>query len=122
MYGGVQITKNQAIFSGRHIIDGHRITVHDVVLHIRVGMSADEVARGYGLSADEIAAALAHYEEHKAAIDRQMATDRREFTRRAAEDMAPAAERMRDLVGASKRRERPPILPGRKRHPRTASR
>lgn len=107
MYGGVQITENPAIFSGRPIIDGHRITVHDVVLHIRAGMPDDEVARGYGLSAEEIAAALAYYEEHKATMDRQIAADKREFARRAAEDISPAAERMREIGEASKRRQAP---------------
>lgn len=62
VYGSVQIIKNSAIFSGRPIIDGHRINVHDVVLHIRAGMSDDEVGRGYSLSAEEITAALAYYE------------------------------------------------------------
>jgi uncharacterized protein (DUF433 family) len=45
VYGGVQITKNPAILSGRPIINGHRITVHDVVLHIQAGTPAVEVAQ-----------------------------------------------------------------------------
>ena len=107
VYDGVRITENPAIFSGRPIINGHRITVHDVVLHLRAGMSSSEVAEGYGLTSDEVAAALAYYEEHRAAIDRQIAADNQEFARRAAADMSPGAERMREIWKASKRRQAP---------------
>ena len=104
---GVQITKNPAIFSGRPIINGHRITVHDIVVHHQAGMSLEELAEGYSLTPDEIAAALTYYEEHKAAIDREIAADRQEFARRAAADTSPAAERMRQIGKASKRRQAP---------------
>jgi uncharacterized protein (DUF433 family) len=107
VYGGVHITKNPAIFSGRPIINGHRITVHDVVLYIGAGMSTVEVAQGYGLTSDEVAAALAYYEEHKSTIDRQIAADHREFARRAAADTSPPAERVREVAKASKRRQAP---------------
>ena len=107
VYNGVQITKNPAIFSGRPIINGHRITVHDIVVHHRAGMSVEELAEGYSLTPEEIAAALAYYREHKATIDRQIAADRREFARRAAADTSPAAERMREIGKVSKRHQAP---------------
>lgn len=107
MYGGVQITKNPAIFSGRPIINGHRITVHDVVLHIQAGMSTAEVAQGYGLTSEEVTAALEYYAEHKPTVDRQIEADNRELARRAAADTSPPAERVREITKAAKRRQAP---------------
>lgn len=66
-------------------------------------MPIDEVARGYGLTPEEVAAALAYYGEHKATIDLQIATDQREFARRATADTSPAAERMREIGKTLKR-------------------
>jgi len=104
---GVHITKNPAIFSGRPIINGHRITVHDIVVHHQSGMSVEELADAYNLTPEEVAAGLAYYQEHKATVDRQIAADRRDFTRRAAADTSPAAERMREIGKAAKRRRAP---------------
>jgi len=106
-YNGVHITKNPAIFSGRPIINGHRVTVHDIVVHHRAGMSVEELAEGYSLTPQEVSAALAYYQEHKATINRQIAADRREFARRAAADTSPVAERMREIGKAFKRRQAP---------------
>lgn len=107
LYNGVHITKNPAIFSGRPIINGPRITVHDIVVHHRSGMSVKELAEGYSLTLEEVAVALTYYKEHKATIDRQIAADRREFARRAAADTSPPAERMREIGKASRHRQAP---------------
>jgi uncharacterized protein (DUF433 family) len=107
VYNGVQITKNPAIFSGRPIINGHRITVHDIVVHHQDAMSVEEMAAGYGLTPEEVDAALAYYQEHKTTIDRQIAADRQEFARRAAADTSPIAERMREIGKTLKRRQAP---------------
>jgi uncharacterized protein (DUF433 family) len=104
MYNGIQITKNPAVFSGRPIINGHRVTVHDIVVRHHAGMSLEELAEGYGLTPEEISAGLEYYAEHKAAIDRQIAADRHELARRAAEDSSPLAERMREVGRDQKRR------------------
>lgn len=104
IYNGVRIIKNPAIFSGRPIINGHRVTVHDVVVHYRAGVPSLEIATGYSLAPDEVAAALAYYEEHTASIDRQIAADEREIARRAATDDSPVAERMRQITKTLKRR------------------
>ena len=103
----VRITENPAIFSGRPIINGHRITVHDLVVHHRSGMSVAELAEGYTLTPEEVDAALTYYEEHKATIDRQIAADDREFAHRAAADTSPPVERMREIGKASKCRQAP---------------
>jgi uncharacterized protein (DUF433 family) len=103
VYNGVSITKNPAIFSGRPIINGHRVTVHDVVVHHQAGASDEEIATGYSLAPDEVAAALAYYQEHKATIDRQIAADEREIAQRAATDKSPVAEHMRQVTKSLKR-------------------
>lgn len=107
LYDSVRITKNPAIFSGRPIINGHRITVHDLVVHHRTGMSIKELAEGYNLTLEEVDAALTYYEVHKATIDCQIAADDREFAHRAAADTSPPVERMREIGKASKRRQVP---------------
>ncbi|MGI8824551.1 MAG: DUF433 domain-containing protein [Chloroflexota bacterium] len=58
LYNGVRITNNPAIFSGRPIVNGHRIAVHDIVVHHRIGMLVEELAQGYGLTPEEVVAAL----------------------------------------------------------------
>lgn len=111
-YNGIQITKNPAIFSGRPIINGHRITVHDIVVYHQTGMSIEQLAQAYGITPEEVMAALAYYHEHKAAIDRQIVADSREFAQGAAADTSPVAERMREIGKAFKRR-RPSTLANR---------
>jgi len=107
LYDSIRITKNPTIFSGRPIINGHRITVHDLVVHHRTGMSVEELAEGYTLTPQDVGAALTYYEAHKATIDHQIAADDREFARRAAADISPPVERMREIGKASKRRRAP---------------
>jgi uncharacterized protein (DUF433 family) len=103
VYNGVPITKNPAIFSGRPIINGHRVTVHDIVVHQREGMAAQELAEAYNLTLEEVAAALSYYEEHRTTITRQIAADEREFTHKAVTEKSPVAERMRELRKTAKR-------------------
>ena len=104
VYGGVRITQDPAIFSGRPIINGHRITVHDIVSRYQVGESIGEIAEGYSLTHDEVAAALAYYADHKV-IDREIASDEQEIAQRAAADISPGAIRVRELVKAPKHRQ-----------------
>ena len=55
---------------GKPRIAGHRITVQDVVvLHEKLGRSADEIASEYGLSLADIHAALAYYFDNREEID-----------------------------------------------------
>ena len=107
VYGGVRITQDPAIFSGRPIINGNRITVHDIVARYQLGESIDEIAEGYSLAHDEVAAALAYYADHKAVIDQEIASDEREIARRAAADSSPGAIRVRERVKALKHRQAP---------------
>ncbi|MBV7336887.1 DUF433 domain-containing protein [Chloroflexi bacterium TSY] len=58
-----------------HIADT-RITVDDVVImHLRMGVSLEEIAGKYDLSPAAVHAALAYYYDHRDAIDQQIAQD-----------------------------------------------
>jgi len=105
IYHGVEIIQNPAIFSGRPIINGHRITVHDVVAQHQSGAPLEEIAKGYELTGDEVAAAMEYYHEHKPTVDRQIAADAREIARKASLDMSPVAEYMRQVGKARSSRQ-----------------
>jgi uncharacterized protein (DUF433 family) len=58
------------VLNGRPRIDGHRISVSDVVnLHVRLNAPVSEIAEDYGLSLAQVHAALAYYYDHRAEID-----------------------------------------------------
>jgi uncharacterized protein (DUF433 family) len=64
------------VAGGKPRISGHRITVQDVVVwHERLGLSADEIATGYGLSLADVYAALAYYYDHREEIDQAIRAD-----------------------------------------------
>lgn len=65
------------VAGGKPRIDGHRITVQDIVVwHERLGLSADEIITGYGrLSLADVYAALTYYYDHREEIDRAITTD-----------------------------------------------
>jgi uncharacterized protein (DUF433 family) len=106
VYSGIHITKDPAICGGLPIINGHRITVHDIVARRQLGESVHEIAEGYGLTHDEVAAALAYYADHKAAVDQEIADDEEEIRRRAAADTSPEMVRVRERLKALKHREK----------------
>lgn len=61
------------IAGGKPRIAGHRITVLNiVVLHERIGKSADEIAAEYDLTLADVYAALAYYYDHRSEIDRDI--------------------------------------------------
>jgi len=56
--------------SGRTIIEGTRIGVHDVVGLIVNGASVDEVCRSFpGVTRSQVYECLAYYEDHRVEID-----------------------------------------------------
>jgi len=66
--------------SGRAIIEGTRIGVHDVITVIINGASVDDVCRSYpDVTRAQVYECLAYYEDHRAEIDalvaRQMSAD-----------------------------------------------
>ena len=53
-------------------IAGRRISVEDIAIwHVRLGKTVDEICAEYDLSLAEVHAALAHYYDHQAEIERQ---------------------------------------------------
>ena len=55
---------------GKPRIDGHRITVQNIVVwHEHMGYSIEEIADQYQLSLSEVYAALTYYFDHQEEID-----------------------------------------------------
>ena len=72
------ITSVNGVRSGRVIVTGTRIAVHDVIGLILNGASVDDAVHSFpSLTRSQVYECLAYYEEHKAEIDyaaaRQMA-------------------------------------------------
>jgi uncharacterized protein (DUF433 family) len=67
----VRIVSTPGTCGGRPRIDGHRITVEDVVIwHERMGMSADEIVSAYpSITLSDVHGALAYYFENRQRID-----------------------------------------------------
>jgi uncharacterized protein (DUF433 family) len=64
------IVQTPGIVGGKPRIDGHRITIQNIVIwHEHMGYSVEEIADLYKLSLSEIYAALAYYFDHQAEID-----------------------------------------------------
>jgi uncharacterized protein (DUF433 family) len=58
-------------FGGKARIAGRRISVEDIAIwHVRLGKTVDEICAEYNLSLAEVHAALAHYYDHQAEIER----------------------------------------------------
>jgi uncharacterized protein (DUF433 family) len=64
------IARTPGICGGKPRIEGHRITVQQIVIwHDRLGRSADEIATEYELDLSDVYAALAYYFDHRQEID-----------------------------------------------------
>jgi len=64
------IIRTAGVRSGRAIIEGTRISVHDVMGLILNGASVDEVVRSYPvLTRSQVYEALAYYEDNRDEID-----------------------------------------------------
>lgn len=78
--GTQHIVATPNVAGGKPRIDGHRITVQNVVIwHERLGMSVDTIAAEYDLTPAQVHAALAFYFDHRVEIDQSIAADR-DFT------------------------------------------
>jgi uncharacterized protein (DUF433 family) len=70
----IVITPN--ICFGRPRIAGHRITVADVaIMHLRMGLSLEEIAGKYKLDPAAVYAAMAYYCENREEIDQKIKED-----------------------------------------------
>jgi uncharacterized protein (DUF433 family) len=73
----VRIVSTPGTRGGKPRIDGHRITVQDVVVwHERMGMSPDEIVSNFpSINLTEVYAALAYYFENRQLIDADIRSD-----------------------------------------------
>ncbi|WP_404421066.1 DUF433 domain-containing protein [Nibricoccus sp. IMCC34717] len=76
------LTHIPGVCSGRTIIEGTRVGVHDVISLIVNGATVDEVCRSFpNVTRAQVYACLAYYEDHRGEIDllvaEQMAPDAR---------------------------------------------
>ena len=74
------LTSIPGVRSGRTIIEGTRIGVHDVIALIINGATVDDVCRSYpDVTRAQVYECLAYYEDHRPEIDalvaRQMSAD-----------------------------------------------
>lgn len=64
------LTQLPGVRSGRMIIEGTRIGVHDVVSLVVNGASIDEVCRSFpGVTRAQVYECLSYYEDHRVEID-----------------------------------------------------
>jgi uncharacterized protein (DUF433 family) len=64
------ITEVEGVRSGRPVIHGTRIGVHDVVGLVLTGSSIDDVVQSFpSLTRAQVYECLAYYEDHKGEID-----------------------------------------------------
>ena len=76
------LTKISGVCAGRTIVEGTRISVHDVVGLIVNGAAVDDLVRSFPeLKRSQVYECLAYYEDHRGEIDvlvaEQMAPDAR---------------------------------------------
>lgn len=70
------IVQTLDVIGGKPRIDGHRISVQDIVVwHEQMGMSVDTIVAEYGLTLDDVRAALLYYIEHRDEIDAAIRDD-----------------------------------------------
>jgi uncharacterized protein (DUF433 family) len=67
------ITSSTDTRGGKPRLAGTRITISDIALmHLRLGMSLEQIAARYNLSLAALHAGMAYYYDNRAEIDRQM--------------------------------------------------
>lgn len=67
------IVQTPGIAGGKPRIEGHRITIQNIVIwHEHMGYSVEEIADQYDLSLSEIYAALAYYFDHQKEIEQSI--------------------------------------------------
>ena len=76
MERSTHIVVTPGVCGGRPRIEGHRITVQNIVVwHERGGLSPDEIASRYQLTLGDVYAALAYYHDHRDSIRAQIEAD-----------------------------------------------
>jgi uncharacterized protein (DUF433 family) len=99
----VHIVRDPNVLGGKPHIEGHRIAVHHIAWWYLQGVSAEELARDYGLTPAEVHAALVYYHDHRADVDVELARETAEHAARAAADNSPIAQRLRAAIAERRR-------------------
>jgi uncharacterized protein (DUF433 family) len=74
------ITALDGVRSGRPVVAGTRIGVHDVVSLFLTGSSVDDITKSFpALTRAQVYECLAYYEDHKAEIDLSVAEQMAEY-------------------------------------------
>lgn len=92
------IVRDPTIYGGKPCIEGHRISVHDVVVWSRQGRSPDAIARDFHLTRAQVHAALSYYYDHQDEIDGEIAEEQAEIAARAEADNSSLAQRIRTTI------------------------
>lgn len=67
------IVSSHDIAGGKPHINGHRITVENIVVwHLQMGISLEEICHEYDLGMADLHAALTYYYDHQAEIDERL--------------------------------------------------
>lgn len=70
----IQIT--QGVRGGKPCLAGRRIAVADIaVMHLKLGMSLEEIAGTYALALSAVHAAMSYYHDHRQEIDKRIEAD-----------------------------------------------
>jgi len=98
---GGHVESTEGVRGGKPRIAGTRITVADVVvMYLRLGQSVEEIAGKFQLPPAAVHAAMAHYYDHKADIERQIAEDDAFVEAFQRANPSRLRERLRELSGA----------------------
>jgi uncharacterized protein (DUF433 family) len=73
---GTLISVTEGVNGGRPCIAGTGMSVHQVAVRFKAGLSPEEIVREYpGLSAEGVYAAISHYLANRERIDRELAEE-----------------------------------------------
>ena len=96
--GSAHLTVDPDVRSGRVRIAGTRITVDDVVMmHLRLGLSLEQIVGKYQLDPAAVHAAMAYYYDHKDELDRRIAEDESYFDAFRRQNPSPLQDKLRAL-------------------------
>lgn len=94
------IVSDELVRRGKPIVEGHRITVHDLAAGFQMGDTPEDLAAAYGLRPAQVHAALTYYYDHKEQIDRDIEADDAYVRREGQKASSSVARRIHAAVKA----------------------
>lgn len=82
---GTLVTQTPGVYGGRPCLEGTRFPILQIAVHYNAGTTPEELASDFGLSLPHVYAGIAYYLANRAAIDKELEDDEREYLRMAAE-------------------------------------